>query len=121
MIEQGILPALSSSVLRQRNQIEKDEKMETATITAAEQFARDYLLIVENDQSTWNYIQEMKEEAGNAYALAIFLQDEFEEGATELIDGAKLSEVAQMLFRQMLLQWGIEPWLIIARDLWERS
>ena len=95
--------------------------METTTRTAAEQFAWDYLLIVENDQSAWNYIQEMKEEAGNAYALAIFLQDEFEEGATELIDGAKLSEVAQMLFRQMLLQWGIEPWLIIARDLWERS
>lgn len=95
--------------------------METTTKSAAEQFAWDYLLIVGNDQSTWNYIQEAKEEVGSAYALACFLQEEFEEGAAELIDGAQLAEVSQMLFRQLLLSWGIEPWLIIARDIWDRN
>ena len=94
----------------------------TATqITAVDQFVRDYLFIVENDHDTWNYIQELKQEVGHPYGLALRLQYEYEDVATDLIDGAELVEVARMMFRQMLLQWGIEPWLIIARDLWERS
>jgi hypothetical protein len=120
-LSREFFPALSSSVLRQRITKTKDEKMETTTITAVDQFVRDYLFIVENDQSTWNYIQELKQEVGHPYGLALRLQYEYEDIATELIDGSELTEVAQMMFRQMLLQWGIEPWLAIARDLWERS
>jgi hypothetical protein len=93
--------------------------METTTITAVDQFVRDYLLIVENDQDTWNYIQELKEETGHPYALALRLQFEYEEAAAAITEN--LPEVSQMLFRQLLLNWGIEPWLIIARDLWERN
>lgn len=95
--------------------------METTTKTPAEQFAWDYLLIVENDQGAWNGIQELKSEAGSIYDLAIALQDSYEESAAELIDGAQLTEVARMIFRQLLLSWGLEPWLIIAKDIWERS
>lgn len=95
--------------------------METATITAREQFARDYLLVVENTHSAYCEIQEWITDAdGDTYALASQLEDSFESAITELCEGIK-DETLRLLIQQMLLNQGIDTWGDIAQYLIERA
>lgn len=95
--------------------------METATITAREQFARDYLLVVENDYTAYRTIQEWITDAeGDTYALASQLEDSFESAISELCEGIK-DETLRLLIQQMLLNQGIDTWQDVARYLIERA
>ena len=95
--------------------------METATITAREQFARDYLLVVENTRSAYETVTEWAVEAeGDAYVLAHQLEDDFESAVSELCEGIK-DETLRLLIQQMLLNQGIDTWQHIARHLIERA
>lgn len=91
--------------------------METATITAREQFARDYLLVVENDYTAYRTIQEWITDAeGDTYALASQLEDSFESAISELCEGIK-DETLRLLIQQMLLNQGIDTYYGIAQYL----
>lgn len=95
--------------------------METATITAREQFARDYLLVVENDYTAYRTIQEWITDAeGDTYALASQLEDSFESAISELCEGIK-DETLRLLIQQMLLNQGIDTWQDVARYLIETA
>ena len=95
--------------------------METATITAREQFARDYLLVVENNYTSYRTIQEWITDAdGDTYALASQLEDSFESAITELCEGIK-DETLRLLIQQMLLNQGMDTWQDVARYLIERA
>ena len=70
--------------------------------TANDQFVTDYLLVVENDASAYAHIQERKAEAeGDAYLLGFWLWEEFEDGVMEATEA--MTEIQQLLFRQMLI------------------
>lgn len=95
--------------------------METATITAREQFARDYLLVVENTHRAYETVTEWAADAeGDAYALACQLEDDFESAITELCEGIK-DKTLRLLIQQMLLNQGIDTWGDIAQYLIERA
>jgi len=94
--------------------------METTAPTAREQFVRDYLLVVENDQSAWNTLLEWaREDRDNTYALASRIQDEWEGAIVELSFETK-DETLGLLVRQMLTGYGIDPFHDIARYLVEK-
>lgn len=94
--------------------------METTTPTAREQFVRDYLLVVENDQSAWNTLLEWaREDRDNTHALASRIQDEWEGAIVELSFETK-DETLGLLVRQMLTGYGIDPFYDIARYLVEQ-
>ena len=84
--------------------------------TGIEQFAEDYLLVVMNDQSSYNYLKELyKENEGDSYSIAVTIQEEYEEAMRDLIGAGDSIDI--LLARQLLLSWGIEPFMVIARSL----
>jgi hypothetical protein len=97
--------------------------MQTTTPTAREQFVEDYLLVVENDADAWTTLQDYADEAEQTatkinltpvYLLAERLKNEWEdsvmEATYELQDG-----IMQLLIRQMLIGYGIDPFHDIAK------
>jgi hypothetical protein len=93
--------------------------MQTATLTAREQFVQDYLLVVENDQSAWNTLLEWAREADSTYALAVWIQEEWDEAIADLTSKIK-PEVFGLLVSQMLLNQGIDPFIDIAKYVIEQ-
>jgi hypothetical protein len=87
--------------------------------TTREQFVQDYLLVVENDQTVWNKHLEWAREADNTYALAVWIQDEWNEAIADLTSKIK-PEVLGLLVSQMLLNQGIDPFIDIAKYVIEQ-
>lgn len=89
---------------------------------ASQQFAEDYLLVMMNDQDAYNEIMSQSKEL-ETYELAEWLRDEYEEVMDQVSRTAedKISEISSLLVRQLLLGWGIEPFIIIARDIKEMN
>lgn len=83
---------------------------------ASQQFAEDYLLVMMNDQASYNALM-MWAEGRNAYDLAELLRDDYEERVDDEI-GTK-DTATNLLMRQLLLGWGIEPFILIARSIKE--
>ena len=88
--------------------------METTTTTPAQQFADDYLLIAMNDQKTYNRLMSWAD-GREAYALAELIKTDYEEEMANII-GEK-DTPRHWMARQHLLCWGIEPFILIARDV----
>ena len=89
---------------------------------ASQQFAEDYLLVMMNDQDAYNEIMSQSKEL-ETYELAEWLRDEYEEVMDQVSRTAedKISEISSLLVRQLLLGWGIEPFIIIAREIKEMN
>jgi len=91
--------------------------------TPAEQFANDWTLIMENnDETSYAELMETAKSAKGTYPLAETLRDEWEtlcEQVKETVE-ENISTFASELVNQILNYWGIEPFMIIARDLMER-
>ena len=83
---------------------------------ASQQFAEDYLLVMMNDQASYNHIM-MWADGRSTYDLAELLRDDYEERIDAQI-GTK-DTATNLLMRQLLLGWGIEPFVIIARSIKE--
>jgi len=84
----------------------------------AEQFANDWLLVVENDQEMWTQlVDDVKELDYNQIAVTAYLREEWD----VLIDQmetqvSKISDVAGLLLRQMLVM-GDRPCELIANHV----
>lgn len=91
--------------------------------TPAEQFANDWTLIMENnDENSYAELMETAKNSEGTYSLAETLRDEWEtlcEQVKETVS-ENISEFASEVVNQILNYWGIEPFIIIARDLRER-
>jgi hypothetical protein len=72
----------------------------------AEQFATDWLLVIENDQDSWNQlIDDVKELNCDPIATTAYLREEWDVLVDQIADAVedKISDVAALLVRQMLL------------------
>jgi hypothetical protein len=84
----------------------------------AEQFANDWLLVVENDHEMWTQlVDDVKELDCNQIAVTTYLREEWD----VLIDQmetqvSKISDVAGLLLRQMLVM-GDRPFELIANHV----
>lgn len=83
---------------------------------ASEQFAEDYLLVMMNDHASYNVLM-MWADGRNVYDLAELIRDDYEERIDAQI-GTK-DTATNLLMRQILLGWGIEPFMKIARYIKE--
>lgn len=87
----------------------------------AEQFANDWLLVIENDRDSWT---QLIDDAKSMDLDVIALTAHLREGWDELIDQmetqvSKVSDVACLLLRQMLVM-GDRPFELIARYVIDR-
>ena len=84
----------------------------------AEQFANDWLLVIENDQESWTQlVNDVKSMGCDLIATTAYLREEWD----VLIDQmetqvSKISDVAGLLLRQMLVM-GDRPFELIANHV----
>ena len=85
----------------------------------AEQFANDWLLVIENDQESWNQlVDDVKSMDCDPIATTAYLREEWDvlvEQMSEIID-SKVSEIGALLLRQMLFT-GDYPFQLIANHV----
>ena len=87
----------------------------------AEQFANDWLLVIENDRESYEQlVEDVKSMDLNVISVTAYLREEWD----VLIDQmetqvSKISDVACLLLRQMLVM-GDRPFEIIARHVIDR-
>ena len=73
--------------------------------TLAEQFANDWLLVIENDQDSWNQlVEDVKSMDCHLISTTAYLREEWDVLIDQMADAVedKVSEVGALLLRQML-------------------
>ena len=96
--------------------------MDTRLITA-EQFAEDFLLVMENDYEAYTGLMATVKESEGVADLSDTLREEWEtlaEQVSELVT-EKVSEIAGLLIAQLLQGQGSLPFDIIAKQLREEN
>lgn len=89
----------------------------------AEQFATDWLLVIENDYDSWTQLMsEVKDLNYDPISVSAFLREEWDVLVDQMADAIedKVSEIASLLLRQMLLM-GDQAWNVIAKYVIERA
>lgn len=84
-----------------------------------EQFANDWLLVIENDRDSWTQLlDDVKEMGCDAIATTAYLREEWDVLVDQMADAVedKVSEIASLLLRQMLVT-GDYPFQIIANHV----
>ena len=87
--------------------------------TLAEQFANDWLLVIENDQDSWNQlVDDVKSMGCDSIATTAYLREEWDVLVDQMADAVedKVSEIASLLLRQMLVT-GDYPFQLIANHV----
>ena len=85
----------------------------------AEWFAHDWLLVIENDQDSWNQlVDDVKGLNCDPIATTAYLREEWDALVDQIADAVedKVSDVASLLVRQMLLT-GEYPHQLIANHV----
>jgi len=85
----------------------------------ADQFANDWLLVIENDQDSWNQlIDDVKELNCDPIATTAYLREEWDVLVDQMASAVedKVSEIGALLLRQMLLT-GDYPHQLIANHV----
>ena len=89
----------------------------------AEQFATDWLLVIENDYDSWTQLMgEVKDLNYDVISVSAFLREEWDVLVDQMSDAIedKVSSIASLLLRQMLLM-GDQAWNVIAKYVIERA
>jgi hypothetical protein len=87
--------------------------------TLAEQFAQDWLLVIENDQDSWNQlVEDVKSMDCHMISTIAYLREEWDVLIDQMADAVedKVSEVGALLLRQML-STGDYPFQLIANHV----
>jgi len=96
--------------------------MDTRLITA-EQFAEDFLLVMENDYEAYTSLMATVKDSEGVADLSDTLREEWEtlaEQVSEIVT-EKISEIAGLLIAQLLQGQGSLPFDIIAKQLREEN
>ena len=86
----------------------------------AEQFANDWLLVIENDRDSWNQlVDDVKELDCDLIATTAYLREEWDVLIDQMATAveSKVSEIGALLLRQMLANVGDYPHRIIANQV----
>lgn len=92
--------------------------------SAIQQFADDYILVVENDREAWDEItQEARRVDYSMPLLSDSIKEQFEQLATQVIENVEedTTEFGTNLLRQILIGWGSSTFDIIAREVIARD
>jgi hypothetical protein len=84
-----------------------------------EQFANDWLLVIENDRDSWTQLlDDVKEMGCDPIATTAYLREEWDVLVDQMADAVedKVSEIASLLLRQMLVT-GDYPFQLIANHV----
>ena len=93
-------------------------------MNAAEQFANDYLLVVENDQDAWDDITQTARQANHAVApLSDEIRWQWESLVNKIAEDVEeeYTGIAGLIIRQTLGTWGSAPFDIIATHVIARD
>ena len=85
----------------------------------AHQFATDWLLVIENDRDSWTQlVDDVKSMGCDLIATTAYLREEWDVLVDQMADAVedKVSEIASLLLRQMLLT-GDYPFQLIANHV----
>lgn len=93
----------------------------TPSDIVAEQFANDWLLVIENDQDSYNQlIDDVKSMDCNVTSVTAYLREEWDVLIDQMeTEVSRISDVACLLLRQMLVM-GDRPFELIARHVIDR-
>lgn len=92
--------------------------------SAIQQFADDYILVVENDREAWDEItQEARRVDYNMPQLSDSIKEQFENLVAQVIENSEeeLTEFGGNVLRQLLIGWGSSTFDIIAREVIARD
>ena len=86
----------------------------------AEQFARDWLLVVENDFDAYNSLRE-EANALDVFELSEKLKEDWEQLVEQVVETVEenISPIASLIVSQMLNGWGSYPFHLIAKHVKE--
>ena len=89
----------------------------------AEQFADDYLLVMDNDYDAYTELRQTAKESEGIAQLSDTLRDEYETLAAQVVEIVedKISPIAGLLIAQLLQGQGSLPFDLIAKELLERE
>jgi hypothetical protein len=95
----------------------------TARETVAEQFAEDYLLVMDNDYDAYTELRQTAKESAGVAQLSDILREEYEELTAQVVElvEEKISPIASLLMAQLLQGQGSLPFDLIAKQLLERE
>ena len=92
--------------------------------TAPQQFADDYILVVENDREGWDEItQEARRLNYSMPQLSDSIKEQFESLVTQVIENSEeeITEFGANVLRQILIGMGSSTYDIIAREVIARD
>ena len=87
-----------------------------------EQFANDWLLVIENDHDSWNQlVDDVKSMGCDRIATTAYLREEWDVLVDQMADAVedKVSPIGALLLRQMLVT-GDYPFQLIANNVIDR-
>jgi hypothetical protein len=105
-------------------QLQEGDTLAIYDKTATQQFADDYMLVIENDREGWDEItQEARRVNYNMPQLSDSIREQFEQLASQVIENSEeeVTEFGVNVLRQILLGWGSSPFDIIAREVIARD
>ena len=90
--------------------------MQATENKAREQFVEDFLLVAENDYSTYQYAKKMVAKKG-VLGASEKIQEDFETWISQLAtdEKEKGNEFGSLLLRQLLIGWGADSFYQIAK------
>lgn len=94
--------------------------IDTRTITA-QQFAEDFLLVMENDYEAYSEIMDDTRNTGSMVELSDKLREEYETLTAQIVElvEEEVSPIASLLIAQLLQGQGSLPFDLIAKQLRE--
>lgn len=91
--------------------------------TVAEQFAEDFLLVMENDFDAYTELRQTAKESEGIAQLSDTLRDEYETLTAQVVELVEehISPIASLLMAQLLQGQGSLPFDLIAKHLLEKG
>ena len=88
--------------------------------TIAQAFANDWLLVIENDQDSWNQlVEDVKSMDLDSVSTTAYLREEWDVLVDQMAGAVedKVSDIGALLLRQMLAGMGDYPFQLIANHV----
>ena len=88
-----------------------------------EQFAQDYLLVIENDYEAYTELMQKVKDSDSIAQLSDTLREEYENLIAQVVEVVedKVSPIASLLVAQLLQGQGSTPFDLIAKQLREEA